>query len=55
MHVYGENIENSVSQNVLKTNDWNLQYMIKVANPCSYNQKFVPGSYLPLPMGSIHA
>ena len=37
MHLYGENTENSVSQNVLKTNGWNLQYMIKVANTFSYN------------------
>ena len=42
MHLYGENIEKSVFQNVLKTNGWNLQGMIKVANPSCYNQKFVP-------------
>ena len=46
MHLYGENIENSVSHNVLKTNGWNLQYMIKVANPFSYNQNFVPQGWL---------
>ena len=32
MHLYGENIENSVSQNVFKADGWNLQCMIKVAN-----------------------
>ena len=52
MHLYGETIENSVSQNVLKTSGWNLQCMIKVANPFSYNQNFVPQGYLPLPLGN---
>ena len=42
MHLYGESIENSVSQNVLKTNGWNLQYIITVANPFSYNQHLHP-------------
>ena len=34
----GENIEKSVSQNVLKTKSWNFQHMIKVAktNSCIY-------------------
>ena len=53
MHLYGENIENSVSQNVLKTNGWNLQTMIKVANPFSYNQNFVLQGYPLLPLGYI--
>ena len=42
MHLYGKNIENSVSQNVLKTICWKLQYMIKVSNRFSCNQMFVP-------------
>ena len=29
MHLYGENVEKSFSQNVLKTNGWNLQWVIK--------------------------
>ena len=53
VHLYGENIEKSVSHNVLKINGWNLQCMIKVANPFSYNQKFVPWGYLPLALGYI--
>ena len=53
MHLYGENIENAVSQNVLKTNGWNLQRMIKVANTFSYVKNFVPRGYLPLPLGYI--
>ena len=47
MHLYWESIEKSVSQNELRTNDWNLQSMIKVANPFSYNQAFVPGIICP--------
>ena len=27
IHLYGENVEKSISQNVLKTNGWNLQCM----------------------------
>ena len=42
MHLYGENVEKSFSQNVLKTNDLNLQYVIKVVKHFSCNQKFVP-------------
>ena len=30
MHLYGENVEMSFSQNVLKTKGWNLQCMIKL-------------------------
>ena len=29
-HLYGENVEKSFSHNLLKTNSWNLQCMIKV-------------------------
>ena len=55
IHLYGENIENSVSQNVLQTTGRNLQCMIKVKkNPFSYNQNFVPKDYLPLALGYIH-
>ena len=44
LHLYGEHIEKSFSQNVLKTNGWNLQCMIRVANPFSYNKNCVlPG------------
>ena len=49
MHLYRENIEKSVSQNVLKTNGWNWQCMIKVANPFSYNHNFVPPPSPPPP------
>ena len=51
MHLYGES---SIFQNVLKTIDYNLQCMIKVANPFSYNQTFVFQGYLPLPLGYLH-
>ena len=54
MHLYEENIEKSFSQNVLKTNGWNLQCMIEVANPFSYNQNIVSLVYLSLPLGYIH-
>ena len=54
MCLYEENIENLISHNVLTTNDRNLQCMIKVANPFSYNQDFVPWGYLPLPLGHMH-
>ena len=47
-------IENSFSENVLKTAGWNLQCMIKVANPFSFNHNFVLQGYLPLPLGYIH-
>ena len=49
MHLYVEYIENLVSKNIIKTNGWNLQYMVKVANPFSYNQNFVLQGYLPFP------
>ena len=41
MHLYEENVEKSFSQNVLKTNGWNLQWVIKVVRYFSYNQNFV--------------
>ena len=52
MHLYGGNIEKSVSQYVLKTNDWNLKCMFKVT--FSYNQTFILRGYLPLLLGYIH-
>ena len=36
-----ENVEKSFSQNVFRTNDCNLQCMIKVVKVFSYNQNFV--------------
>ena len=50
----GKILKKSFSQNILKTNGQNLQCMIQVANPFSYNQNFVPQGYLPLPLGYIH-
>ena len=32
MHLYGENIEKSFPENLLKTNGWILQGMIKLLN-----------------------
>ena len=49
MHLYGEYIENSVSQNILKAIDCNLQYDQSI-NPFSYNQTFVPRVICPLPL-----
>ena len=40
--LYGENVEKSFSENVLNTNSWNLQSMIKLVTIFSYNQTFVP-------------
>ena len=40
IHLCGENVEKSFSQNVLKTNDGNLQCMIKIVKLISYNQYF---------------
>ena len=40
--LYVGNVEKSFSQNVLKTNGWNLQCMIKLVKRFSYNQNFVP-------------
>ena len=37
----GENVEQSFSQNVLKTNGWNLQCMVEVFKLLNYNQNFV--------------
>ena len=36
--LFRENVEKSFSQNVVKTSSWNLQCMIKVVKPFSYNQ-----------------
>ena len=43
-NLYGENVEKSFSQNVLKTNGRNLQCIIKVVKlfSHSYSQNFVP-------------
>ena len=38
-----ENIENSVSQKYIRLNGCNLQCMVKVAKPFSFNQIFPPG------------
>ena len=54
LQLYGEKIEKSVSQNVLKTNGWHLQRMIEVVKHFSYNQIIVtwvlsalsPGRYI---------
>ena len=48
MHLYEENVEKSYSQNVLKTNGWNL-HMIKVANPLVTIKIFSPGFICPCP------
>ena len=37
-----QNVEKSFSQNVLKTNGWNVPYMIKVENFVNSNHKFMP-------------
>ena len=42
MHLYRETVEKSFSQNVLKTNGWNLQWVIKVVKHFSYIQNFPP-------------
>ena len=54
MHLYGENVEKSFSRNVLKTNSWNLQWVIKVEKHVGYNQILSPGGYLSLPLGYMH-
>ena len=53
IHLYGENVEKSFSQNILKANGGDLQCMIKVVIVFSYTQNFVtwglsalaPGQY----------
>ena len=45
------NVEKSFSKNVVKTNGWNLQFMIKVVKLVIYSQNFIPCGYLPLPQG----
>ena len=52
IHLYGENVEKSFSQWIIKTNGWNLQHMIKVVKLFSYCQNFL--RFLPLPLGFIH-
>ena len=42
-----ENVEKSF---VLKTNGWNLQYMIEVAIPFNIFSR----DYVPLPLGYLH-
>ena len=42
IHLYGENVEKSYSQNVLKTYGWKVQCMIKVIKLFSNNQNLVP-------------
>ena len=54
MHLYGENVEKSFSQNGLKANGRNLQCVIKVVKYFSNNQTFVPEGYVPLPLGYMH-
>ena len=54
IHLYGENVEKSFSQNVLKALGWNLQCRISVVKHFSYNQKFVPRGLSALAMGYIH-
>ena len=39
MHLYGENVEKSIPQNVLKTNGLNLR-VIEVVKRISYNQMY---------------
>ena len=50
-HLYVENVEKLLSQNVLKTNGWNLQHVVKEVKLFSYPQNF--GCYLPLPVGYV--
>ena len=50
----GKMLKSLFSQNMLKANGINLQWVIKVVKHFSYNQNFVPEGYLPLPLGYIH-
>ena len=54
MYLYGENIEKSFSQNVLKTNGCNLQCMIKLLKFFITIKILSPGAYMSLPQGCIH-
>ena len=57
MHLYGENVEKALSQNVLKTKGWNLQCIFKVIKPFSFLvtiKILSPKGYLHLPLGYIH-
>ena len=53
MHLYGENVEKSFPQNVLNTNGWNLEWMIKVVILVEI-KILSPGGYLLLTLGNIH-
>ena len=50
-----ENAEKSFSQNVLKTNGWNLLCIIKVEKPFSYNQNFIPQGLFVLAAWAIYS
>ena len=50
-HLYGGNVEQSFSQNVLKTNGRNLKCMIKAQKRSSDSQNLVTQGYLPLCSG----
>ena len=52
IHLYGENVEKSFSQWIIKTTGWNLQGMIKLVKLFSYYQNF--WGYLPLLLDFIH-
>ena len=52
IHLYGENVEKSFSQYVLKTKGWNLQYMIKEEKLFRHYQNF--RGYMPLRLGYIN-
>ena len=51
MHLYGENIENSVSQNELKTNSWNLPMYDQSSIPVQLQSKFCPPGLFALAPG----
>ena len=52
IHLYGDDIEKSFSQWIVKTLGWNIECMIKLVKLLSYCQNF--WGYLPLPLGYIH-
>ena len=54
MHFYGENVDKSFSQNVLKNNGWNLQCVIKVTNILVIIKILTLEGNLPFPLGYIH-
>ena len=53
-HLYGENVEQIIYQNILKTYGWNLQCLIRIAKPFSYSKKMFPWGYLSLPLSYVH-